>query len=415
MKTGTLFFGMHNEGMAAFRRNILPILGKKRSRDLRPVDIQAWVDDISQSGLSPATVGRCYRYLRACVRQAEAWKIIDHNPFKGIILPRVPRKELDFLNADEIRRLLDAARFPKKALFAVLALGGLHLGEALGLQWKDIDYEMRAIYVTKAYSYWGGIQEPKTESSRRAVTLLPVLADILSDYAAFLENTNPDDFLFQTRGQRPLDPANARKRFEATLARAGLKRVTLHSWRHSYASLMLSSGANIKALSHALGHASVTMTLNIYSHLIEERTDEAVARMDALSEGLRRGRWSPWGLGKGRGERGMRSDVVNPSSLNGPVRRLKPPAYFRHKSPAEAEKERPGREICPLSWENAGAPGRTRTFNLGIKSPLLCQIELRAHGIYYEFRCGKTQDAQPGIPRTHPLHPWDAPERVGPG
>jgi len=274
----------------AFRRHILPILGKKRLRDLRPVDIQAWVDEISQNGLSPATVGRCYRYLRACVRQAEAWEIIDHNPFKGIILPRVPRKELDFLNADEIRCLLDAAKFPEKALFAILALSGLRLGEALGLQWKDIDYGMHAIYVTKAFSYWGGIQEPKTESSRRAVTLLPVLADILMDYAAFLGNTNPDDFLFQTRGLRPLDPANARKRFEATLARAGLKRVTLHSLRHSYASLMLSSGANIKALSHALGHASVTMTLNTYSHLIEEKMEEAVTRMDALFRGVEEGK-----------------------------------------------------------------------------------------------------------------------------
>lgn len=269
----------------AFRKHILPRLGKKRLSDFRPLDIQAFVDSLSSDSLSPATVGRIYRYLRACIRQAVAWEVINENPCKGIILPRVPKEELVFLDHQEIRRLLETAKEPEKALFAILALAGLRLGEALALQWKDIDFDMRAIYVTKSFSYWGGIQEPKTEASRRAVPLLPALADILLDHHDFMTNPEPDDFLFQTRGLRPLDPANARKRFEETLKRAGLKRVTLHSLRHSYASIMLASGASIKALQHALGHSQVTMTLGTYGHLLEEKMDEAVARMDALIRG----------------------------------------------------------------------------------------------------------------------------------
>lgn len=274
----------------AFRNHILPRLGKKRLSDIRPLDIQAFVDDLSSNGFSPATVGRLYRYLRACMRQAVAWEVIGESPFKGILLPRIPKDELVFLDDKEISRLLEEAREPEKALFAVLALAGLRLGEALALQWKDIDFDMRAIYVTKSFSYWGGIQEPKTEASRRAVPLLPTLAEILLDHKDFMGDPEPDAFLFQTRGLRPLDPANARKRFEETLKRAGLKRVTLHSLRHSYASIMLASGASIKALQHALGHSQVTMTLGTYGHLIEERMDEAVARMDALLRGTEEGK-----------------------------------------------------------------------------------------------------------------------------
>lgn len=284
---------------SAFENHILPHLGKKRLRNIRPLDIQTWVDGLAAGDLAPATVGRCYRYLRSCIKTAVAWEIIPNDPFKKIILPRVPKEELNFLDHKEIRKLLEASKEPEKALFAVLALSGLRLGEALALQWKDVDFDMRAIYVTKAYSYWGGIQEPKTAGSRRAVTLLPVLADILIDHRKHMKKHGPDDYLFQTRGLRPLDPANARKRFDDTLTRAKLKSVTLHSLRHSFASIMLSSGASIKALQHALGHSSATMTLNVYSHLIEERMDEAATRMDALIRGVDNGKVVPMDRAQG--------------------------------------------------------------------------------------------------------------------
>ncbi len=287
---------------SAFDNHVLPALGKKRLRNIRPLDVQAWVSGLAAGDLAPATVGRCYRYLRSCMKSAVAWEVISNDPFKKINLPRVNREELTFLDHKEIRKLLEKAKEPEKALFAVLALSGLRLGEALALQWKDIDFCMKAIYVSKSYSYWGGIQEPKTASSRRAVTLLPVLADMLLSHREHMKKHAPDDYLFQTRGLRPLDPANARKRFDDTLTRAKLKAVTLHSLRHSYASILLSSGASIKALQHALGHSSATMTLNVYSHLIEERMEEATVRMDALVRGVKDGKIVPLEKGKGRGE-----------------------------------------------------------------------------------------------------------------
>ena len=266
-----------------FRNHILPALGEKRLDDLRPSNIQEWVNGLED--LSPATIGRAYRYLRSCVKQAVASGVTENDPCRAraIMLPRVPHEEPDFLTPGELRTLLDASPEPERSLFAVLAYSGLRLGEALALRWRDVDFEMNAIKVLRAYSVHGGIQDPKTASSRRAVPLIPILAEILVP-----QRGKPDSLLF-TKGQLPIDPSNARKVFNDSLERAGLKHVTLHSLRHSYATVMIASGASIKALQRALGHASANMTLNVYAHLFEESMDEPVLRADALLRGLQNG------------------------------------------------------------------------------------------------------------------------------
>ena len=270
----------------AFRLHVLPFFADRYQGDITPLEVQAWIDDLAASGMKPATVSRCFRYFRACMKQAEAWNLIDRSPTMKINLPRNDNGELDFLEPTDVPRLLDAARQPERSLFAVLAMSGLRLGEALALRWRDIDYEMRAIKVTRSWSYFGGFHEPKTPTSRRAVPLLDALADNLRDYYHSKGHPELDDLLFTFDGEKPLDPANVRKRFFEALNVAGLKRVTPHSLRHSYASMMLSYGASVKALQNALGHASATMTLNTYSHLVASDIDNAVlARANQIMTG----------------------------------------------------------------------------------------------------------------------------------
>ena len=273
LKPGTLVSYKHT-----FRLHVLPTFADKLLGDITPLDVQAWIDGLADSDMSPATVGRCFRYFRACMKQAEAWNLIDRAPTLKINLPRKDNGELDFLGADDILRLLDAAREPERSLFAVLAMSGLRLGEALALRWRDVDFEMRAIIVTRAWSYHGGFAEPKTETSRRAVPLLDALADILRDFYHSKGHPELEDLLFTYDGKKPLDPGNVRKRLLEALDAAGLKHVTIHSLRHSYASIMLGYGASVKALQRALGHASAAMTLNVYSHLIQEDMDPVLAR-----------------------------------------------------------------------------------------------------------------------------------------
>lgn len=281
LKPGTMVSYEHT-----FRLHVLPTFADEPLGEITPLEVQEWIDGLADSSMSPATVGRCFRYFRACMKQAEAWDLIKRAPTVKINLPRKDNGELDFLGPDDILRLLDAAREPERSLFAVLAMSGLRLGEALALRWRDVDYEMRAIIVTRAWSYHGGFQEPKTESSRGAVPLMDVLADNLRDLYHSQGHPELDDLLFTFDGKKPLDPANARKRFLKALDVAGLKHVTLHSLRHSYASIMLGHGASVKALQRALGHASAVMTLNVYSHLIQEDMDPVLAKASrAFSKG----------------------------------------------------------------------------------------------------------------------------------
>ncbi len=279
-----------------FLNHILPYLGEVRLDDIKPRDIQAWISCLSKTvspstkkKLSPSTIKRAYRYYCSCQHHAFNTGVTQNNPCRGIILPRQHHQEMDFLKPDEIRVLLDAAPEPEQTLFAVLAYSGLRLGEALSLRWKDIDFGMGAIRVERAYTYHGGISNPKTKSSRRAVTLLPILAEILEAKCG-----KPDDFLYSKSrnptARKPVDPANARKVFERSLEAAGLKHVTMHSLRHTFATVLLASGASIKALQRALGHASASMTLNTYSHFIEESMTEPARRASALFQGIQSGK-----------------------------------------------------------------------------------------------------------------------------
>lgn len=268
-----------------FRLHVLPAFKRKHVLALKPMDIQSWVNDLSEKGLAPASVARCFRYLRACLKSAEAWGLLDKSPCQKINLPRSNHAELSFLEPEDIAALLAAARDPESVLFATLALSGLRLGEGLALAWRHVDFEHNALTVERSWSFHGGFMEPKTASSRRAVPMMPALAATLADFYRAQGEPEPDALLFSFDGSKPLDPANVRKRFLEALEAAGLKRVTLHSLRHSYASLMLACGASIKALQRSLGHASAAMTLNTYAHLIQEDLGGSLARASEVVTG----------------------------------------------------------------------------------------------------------------------------------
>ena len=270
---------------SSFRLHIMPFFGNMHLSEIKPIYIQEWVNNMSEKDLAPATVCRCYRYLRSCLRQAYFWELIAENPCRSIILPRINHEELVFLEPHKIATLLEEAHEPARTLFAVLAFTGLRLGEALGLAWKHINFQDGLINVERAWSSLGIMQEPKTRSSRRAIPISPTLAITLGQHYEREGKPDPEDFLFSYDGTQPLDQSNVRSEFVATVSRCGFEHVTIHSLRHSLASALLASGASIKALQRCLGHASAMMTLNIYSHLIPEELGESLIRADAFLSG----------------------------------------------------------------------------------------------------------------------------------
>ena len=261
-----------------FNRYTLPRFGKLRLSQITSLMVQSWVNDLSSSGLAARTVRKAYRYLASCLNHARKQDILEADPFKGVILPRLPKRELDFLDPEEIARLLDECKPRERALFATLAYSGLRLGEVLALRVGDIDLKAGVIRIERSLSTKGTIEEPKSDSGRRAVPMVGILREELAAY--ILPTAMPDDLLFSTKSGRPLDHSNALKRFLRALEAAGLKRVTIHSLRHSFASVALDNGVPIKALQRALGHAKASMTLDTYAHLIEESMGAAIDNLD---------------------------------------------------------------------------------------------------------------------------------------
>jgi integrase len=156
----------------------------------------------------------------------------------------------------------------------------LRQGELLALQWGDIDHHRGVIKVRRAFSR-GKLQTPKTSHSMREVRVGKNLLRALHEHQ--LRTGARSEFVFTTRTGAPLDPANLVKRgFEPTLRSAGLRKIRFHDLRHTYASIMINEGANLKFVSKQLGHSSIQITLDRYSHLIPERHDAAVEQFEAL-------------------------------------------------------------------------------------------------------------------------------------
>jgi len=261
---------------AWLNNHAIPAMGDKPLSDIKPYDIQTFVNSLSKSGLSPGTVRQIYATVRAVFRKGVEWEKTTHNPCRGIELPRQNDYELEFLKPAEIKKLLSAAEEPYHTLFAILALGGLRISEALGLRWECIDLKANVIKVDKSYTHADGLSSPKTAAGRRGVPMMPTLAVILREYHKGSET----DFLFPNKYGYPISHSTPRRALTSTLKRAGLKEVNLHSLRHSFASILLDSGASIVALQRVLGHASASETLDTYAHLIPESLGNAIIKAD---------------------------------------------------------------------------------------------------------------------------------------
>lgn len=271
---------------SAYKNHLEGFFGETRLSEITPLMIQEWVSEMGEKDLSPATTGKVYRYFRACIRQGYNWDLISVNPCRGIELPRVEKGEMEFIDPSDISRLLEQLRDPYRTLTTVLAFSGIRLGEALGLAWKHIDFEHNAILIERAVEFHTGeLQDPKTPAARRAVVMLPALKPVLQDYHGSQEDPDPDDFLFTREDGRPLSTSTVEKKFAKAVEASKLKDVPLHSLRHTLSSSLLASGASIKALQRTLGHTTATMTLDTYSHLLQEDIESAAAKASQLLTG----------------------------------------------------------------------------------------------------------------------------------
>lgn len=262
-------------------KHIKPEIGTIKLSQLRPEQLQNLYSLKLNQGLSNRTVQYIHSVIHRSLNQALKWGLVVRNVADASEPPRVKRTPPTALTADQAKQLLETAKADRFYPLILLAITtGMREGELLGLQWGDIDLENGLIHVSHAIQLLEGkglvLTEPKTEKSRRTIKLPPFVIDVLRG----LDRSS--DYVFCTSHGTPFSPRNLLRFFHQLLKKAGLPKIRFHDLRHTFASLLLNENVHPKVVQEMLGHSTITLTLDTYSHLLPERQQEAADKIQSL-------------------------------------------------------------------------------------------------------------------------------------
>lgn len=283
--------------------HVSPTLGRVKLKNLNALRLQGLYRGRLDSGLKASTVQKIHHVLHKALAQAVRWNLIPRNPADAVKAPTPEPKEMRPLSAQEARRLLEAARGDRlEALYSLAVHTGMRRGELLALRWSDVslgepETEPGVVRVRRTLTRTEdgkgvALGDPKTKKSGRTVRLTPGARDALKRHRTRQAEEKlkagsvyqDGHLVFATERGTPINPSNLRNRsFAPLLKKAGLPPVTFHDLRHTTASLLFSKNVHAKFVQELLGHASVAITLDTYSHMLPGMGGEAA---DAMGEAL---------------------------------------------------------------------------------------------------------------------------------
>jgi integrase len=269
---------------SVWRVHVEPKWGRRRIADIRQTEVQKWVAELN---LSASSVAHAHTVLAGILDDAVADRRLAANPARGVKLPRKTPRARNYLTATQESALADESKHPDIVL--LLATTGLRWGEMAALRVRDIDLGRGRIHIERSASKVNAktvIGTTKTHAARSVA----VSASVLKLLAPTMVGKSPDELLWCRGDGGPLRPPTTTHRFGAAVKRcqaadAKFPRVTVHELRHTAASLMIASGANVKTVQAQLGHKTATMTLDQYGHLSPDDLDDVADKMDDLVSG----------------------------------------------------------------------------------------------------------------------------------
>ena len=245
--------------------------------------------DSQNTKLSPKTIQHYHRLISSILQTAVQWQVIPYNPCERIKPPKVEQKESRFLNDVEVLELfhcLDKEAIQYKTLITLLVYTGMRRGEILGLKCSDIDFNTQTINIQRAVLYLPnkGIFEDstKTSSSQRIIKVADTALQLLKEYkkGQNIQRLQCGDqwhnlnYIFTSWNGKPMHPDSLTAWFKKFITKYNLPSVSIHSLRHTNASLLIANGVNITTVSKRLGQATTATTTKIYAHAIQS-ADEA--------------------------------------------------------------------------------------------------------------------------------------------
>ena len=258
---------------------VLPELGSMKLSEVRRRDVQALADALL-ARLSASSARNALDPLRAIYRHAIRRELVAINPTTGIELPASEGRRERIATPAEARKLLAALPVGERAPWATAMYAGLRRGELRALRCSDVNIATSEIRIERGWDQYAGPIEPKTAAGTRTVPRLAVLRDHLDEHLLRTARSG-DDLIFGRTPTEGFIASTVRARALKAWKDAGLRPITLHECRHTFASLLIAAGENPKAVQTFLGHASITMTFDRYGHLFPGSRDEARARLDA--------------------------------------------------------------------------------------------------------------------------------------
>ena len=262
------------------RRYVVPAIGRVKLKRLSAMQIQGMYRAMLDRGLSPRTVQYTHAVLHRALRQAVRWGLVPRNVSEDVDRPRIRPEEIRPLNRHQARHLLNTAgesgdRF--EALYVLALHTGMRPGELLGLKWEDVNFDEGGLQLNRALA-GKNLTAPKTKRSRRRIDLSTAsIAALKAHRKRQLEERMQKAGLWRDHGLvfpstvgTPLFHRNVVRAFKNLLKRAGLPQSTrLYDLRHTCATLLLGSNVHPKYVQELLGHASIALTLDTYSHVLK--------------------------------------------------------------------------------------------------------------------------------------------------
>jgi integrase len=276
------------------REHIVPAFGKMKLSKLDTPNIQALYTTKLQAGLKPASIRYIHAVLRCALEKAVDLRLIPRNPAASARPPKIVQEEITPLDVEQTRVLLEGVKGDRFECLYVLSLTcGLRMGESLGLRWSDTDLEAGTLRVHRQLQRvreGGGLvfSEPKNASRRTIDLPQRALEALRSHRKRQIEQQlsagtkwQDNDLVFASYKGTPMDAQNIVNRyFKPLLRRAGLPDIRWHDLRHTCATLLLSRGTHPTYVQKLLGHASVQLTLDRYSHWMPSMGKHTASAMD---------------------------------------------------------------------------------------------------------------------------------------
>ena len=292
--------------VSTLENQVYPHIGSIPISKLTHSKIQKMINDLNESGLSYSTIKKAYEAVSGCMRYYRIQTSTSFNPCEDITLPEANRKEdsdIEFFTKEERIKIVEEATrtyqdgkhvYRLGWMFVLMLYSGMRVGEVCALAWDDVDFSARTINVRKnavevrekdkdgeSHSVLITQNSTKTRSGTRIIPMTEKAYLALSELQKI---TGDCEYIISSSKGKRIRPSRIDRSFHLIIDAIGLKRVGVHTLRHTFATMLFHNGCEVKVVSELLGHSNTKITENIYIHVIQEQKVKAIQSIDKFSD-----------------------------------------------------------------------------------------------------------------------------------